>query len=154
MPNAEDPAREVDQVFLRLLARGKARKFEFIAPADDPIARIIETITRGILQYAESAKDAELAARVRSDRVLVRTIPPAEVAALTIWIAPLHVVAVNQGLALFLYRLARAFSPHVIVRRPANPPAPPESEAISIIATLLDWMASPVRAPLVEDWPG
>jgi hypothetical protein len=39
------------------------------------------------------------------------------------------------------------------VRGPADPPTPPESEAISIIATLLDWMASPVRAPLVQDWP-
>jgi hypothetical protein len=85
--------------------------------------------------------------------VLIRTIPPAQVEALTIWIAPRHVVAVNRGLALFLYRLARAFTPHVIVRGPADPPAPPESEAIGIIATLLDWMASSVRAPLVEDWP-
>jgi hypothetical protein len=153
MPSAKHPAREVDDFFLRLLARGKARNFEFVAPPDDPIAWIIESIARSILKYAESAKDAEMAARVRSDRVLVRTIPPAGVEALTIWIAPRHVVAVNQGLALFLYRLARAFSPHVIVRGPEDPPAPSESEAISIIATLLDWMASPVRAPLVKDWP-
>jgi hypothetical protein len=153
MSNAKGAAQQVDDVFLRLLTRGKARRFEFIAPPNDPLAEIIETIARSILKYAESAKDAEYAARVRSDRVLVRTIPPAEVAALTIWIAPRHIVAVNHGLALFLYRLARAFSPHVIVRGPADPPAPPESDAIGVIATLLDWMTSLVRAPLVEDWP-
>jgi hypothetical protein len=153
MPNAEDPARAVDDFFLRLLTRGKARKFTLVPPADDPVAQIIERIARSILKYAESAKDAQLAARVQSDRVLVRTIPPAEVEAVTIWVASRHVIAVNQGLALFLYRLARAFSPHVIVRGPADPPAPPESEAVGIIATLVDWMASPVRAPLVADWP-
>jgi hypothetical protein len=153
MSNAKGAAQQVDDILFRMLARGKARKFEFSAPPDNPIAQIIEAIARSILKYAESAKDAELAARVRSDRVLVRTILLAEVEALTIWIAPWHVVAVNQGLALFLYRLARAFTPHVIVRGPADPPAPPEGEAIGIIATLLDWMASPVRAPLVEDWP-
>jgi hypothetical protein len=152
MSNA-NAAQQVDDFFLRLLSRGKARKFEFIPPPNDPIAEITETIARRILHYAESGKDAEAAARVQSDRVLVRTIPSAEVAALTLWIAPLHVIAVNQGLALFLYRLARAFSPHVIVRGPADPPAPPESETVGIIATLLDWMASPVRAPLIEDWP-
>jgi hypothetical protein len=31
--------------------------------------------------------------------------------------------------------------------------APSENEAIGIIAVLLDWIASPTHAPLVEDWP-
>src|SRR5262249_10378808 len=54
---------------------------------------------------------------------------------------------------LFMYRVARALAPHIIKRGPDDPPASPESEAVSIIATLIDWMSSPVRAPLIQDWP-
>jgi hypothetical protein len=54
---------------------------------------------------------------------------------------------------LFVYRVARALAPHIIIRTTNDPPVPPESEAVSIIATLIDWMASPARAPLIEDWP-
>ena len=38
------------------------------------------------------------------------------------WIAPRHAVAVNAGVAVFLYRLDHAFSAHVIVRGPTDPP--------------------------------
>lgn len=154
MSNSKGAAQQVDDLYVRLLTHGKPQKVEIGAPDNDPIARVIETITESILRYVGATlKDAELAQLLRSDRVLVRTIPPAGIEALTMWIAPRHVVAVNRGLALFVYRLARAFSPHVIVRGPDDPPAPPESQTAGIIATLLDWMASPVRAPLVEDWP-
>jgi hypothetical protein len=154
MSNAKGAAQEVDDFYVRLLTRGKPQKVEIGAPDNDPIARILEMITESILRYVGATpKDAELAPLLRSDRVLVRTIPPAGIEALTTWIAPRHAVAVNRGLALFVYRLARAVSPHVIVRGRDDPPAPPESQTAGIIATLLDWMASPVRAPLVEDWP-
>lgn len=98
-------------------------------------------------------RDRDVAPLLRPDRVLIRTIPPAKVQALTVWIAPRHAIAVNRGLALFLHRIARAFSSHVIVRGPADPPPPAESETVGVIASILDWMASPVHAPLVEDWP-
>jgi len=154
MAKAKNAARQVDDFYVRLLTRGKAQEVEIGAPDTDPIARIIDAITGSIVRFVGSrAQDAELTQRLQPDRVLVRTIPPAQIGALTMWIAPRHVVAVNRGLALFLYRLARAFSPLVITRGPGDPPAPPESQAVGIIATLLDWMASPVRAPIVEDWP-
>lgn len=150
---AKHAAKEPDDFIVRMLTRGKAQKIELGAPEHDPVARAIQMVTDRILEHIGSRiQDKERALLLRPDRVLIRTIPPAGINALTMWIAPRHVVAVNQGLALFLYRLARAFSAHVIIRGPGDPPAPPESQAVGIIATLLDWMASPVRAPLVEDW--
>jgi hypothetical protein len=154
MPNAEDTAERVEDFYVRLLTRGAAQKVEVGAPENDPVAYIIATIADSVLAFARPAfRGSEIAPLLEGDRLLVRTIPPAGVQAVTVWAAPRHAVAVNRGLALFLYRLARAFAAHVIVRGPEDPPAPPESEAAGIIATLLDWMASPVRAPLVEDWP-
>ncbi|MDA9491395.1 hypothetical protein [Bradyrhizobium sp. CCBAU 11361] len=154
MSPAQGAAQQIDDVYVKLFTRGKPGKVEIGAPDSDPVARIIETINASILRYVGATlRDAELAQLLQPDRVLVRTIPPAGIEALTIWIAPRHVVALNRGLALFVYRLARAFAAHVIDRTPADPPAPPESRTAGIIATLLDWMASPVRAPLVDDWP-
>jgi hypothetical protein len=154
MPSAEDTPGPVDDFYVRLLTRGDRRKVELGAPENDPVAFIIASIADKVLAYAGPAfQGSEIAPLLEADRLLVRTIPPAGVQAVTVWVAPRHAVAVNRGLALFLYRLARAFTAHVIVRGPEDPPAPPESDAAGNIATLLDWMASPVRAPLVEDWP-
>lgn len=81
-----------------------------------------------------------------------RTIPPANFQALTVWVAPCHAIAVNRVLRLYLYRIARALAEQYIVRGPEDSPAPEESERSGIMATILDWMASKVRAPLVDDW--
>lgn len=154
MPNPEDTPERVDDFYTRLLTRGDAQKVEIGAPENDPVAFIIATIADSVLAYARPAfQGSEIAPLLEADRVVVRTIPPAGVQAVTVWVAPQHAVALNRGLALFLYRLARAFTPHVIVRGPEDSPAPPESDAAENIATLLDWMASPVRAPLMDDWP-
>ncbi|SFW71004.1 hypothetical protein [Amycolatopsis australiensis] len=145
--------REVNEFYLRMLAAGDGKPVAIGAPADDPVARVIQQIVDGVLSYVDlEMSDPAVAELMRSDRIAVRTIPPASIQALTVWIEPRHVVAFNRGLGLFLYRLARAFAGNYIVRGPGDPPAPPESDAISIIATLLDWMASPVRAPLLQDW--
>jgi hypothetical protein len=114
---------------------------------------VIQVIADRVLDFLEPAvRGSDLAALLQPGNVLVRTIPPAKVQALTVWLAPRHAIAVNRGLALYLYRIARAFAPHVIVRGPTDPPPPAESETVGIISTILDWMASPVQAPLVEDW--
>jgi hypothetical protein len=137
MSSAKGADQEVADFYGRLLTRGKPQEVDIGTPGNDPIARIIETITESILRHAVRAEnDPELVQLLRSDRLLVLTIPPASIQALTTWFAPRHVVAVNRGLALFLYWLARAFSPHVIVRGPDDPPAPPESQTAGIIATL------------------
>jgi hypothetical protein len=140
-------------LYVRLLTRGSARPVSFGAPEDDPMAGVIKAITDNVLAHVASAsRDPELSEKLRPDLVVVRTMPPAPAQAVTVAVGPLHLVMFNRGLGLFLYRLARAFAGNYIVRGPQDPPAPPEEEAVGRIATLLDWMASPARAPLIDDW--
>lgn len=142
-----------EDFFLRLLTRSLAKPFVMSSPHDDRLRVVIQTLADNILDFIRSnLKDPDMAHLFQPGRVVVTTIPQATVQALTVWMDPVHSIAVNHGLMLFMYRLARAIAPHVITRGPNDPPAPPESEAVSIIATMLDWMSSPVRAPLVADW--
>lgn len=147
LPDPED-------FFLKLLTRGKPTSFMFGSPFDEGLKTIIQAQSDNILDYIRShSQTKDLDPSCIPERVVVTIIPQATVQALTVWIEPVHSIAVNQGLMLFVYRVARALAPHIIIRTATDPPAPPESEAVSIIATLIDWMASPARAPLIEDWP-
>lgn len=140
-------------LYVRLLTKGSSRPVSFGAPEDDPMARVIKAITDNVLAHLVSqSRDPELTEKLRPGRVVVRTMPPAPAQAVTVAVGPLHLVLFNRGLGLFLYRLARAFAGNYIVRGPQDPPAPPEDETAGRIATLLDWLASPAQAPLMENW--
>jgi hypothetical protein len=144
-----------EDFYLKLLTRGKPTSVVFSSPDDDgSLKKLIQTLSDNILDYIRTQSQTnDLDPLFLPERVVVTTIPQATVQALTVWIDPVHSIAVNYGLMLFVYRVARALAPHIITRTADDPPAPPESEAVSIIATLIDWMASPARAPLIEDWP-
>jgi hypothetical protein len=143
-----------EDFFLRLLTHGERKPFLIASPTDDVQREAIKGLADTILNYLRShLQEQEMLPLLQPERVVVITIPLATVQALTVWMDPVHTIAVNSGLMLFMYRVARALAPHIITRGPKDPPPPPESEAISIIATLLDWMSSPVRAPLIQDWP-
>jgi len=147
-------AQKPEDFFLGLLTRGERKPFAMSSPYDETLRKVIQTLADNILDFVRSNLRApELAPLFEPGRVVVTTIPQATVQAVTIWMDPIHSIAVNHGLMLFMYRVARALAPHIITRGPSDPPAPPESEAVSIIATLVDWMSSPARAPLLEDWP-
>ena len=152
MSDAESSKRDIDTVFLRILSRGKSSRFKFLPPPDDPVGKVIESLAAEILAFCQTTSDAELAERVNPRHVSVRMVPLGDVSALTLYMGTSHIIAFNQGVALYLYRLARAMTPYVIVRGADDAPPPPESEAVAIIAVLLDWMSSLVRAPLVDPW--
>jgi hypothetical protein len=150
---APDPAQEADDFYTSLLARKAGSPFLFSHPEDEKITNLIRLIATVVLDFARPRFEGDpIGELLRPERVVVTTLPQTTVQAVTVWIAPTHAIAVNRGLMLFMYRLARAVSPHVIDRGKDDPPAPPESEAISIIASMIDFMSSPVRAPLVADW--
>lgn len=143
-----------EDFYLSLLSRGERKAISMNSPYDEPLRKVIQTLADNILDFSRSrVVDPEMLALLQPGRVVVTTIPQATVQALTVWMAPVHSVAVNVGLMVFMYRVARALAPHIITRGQDDPPAPPETEAVSIIATLIDWMSSPARAPLLEDWP-
>ncbi|MFJ6326875.1 MULTISPECIES: hypothetical protein [unclassified Rhizobium] len=152
MSDAEGSKRDIDAVFLRILARGNSSRFKFLPPPDDPVGKVIESIAAEILAFCQTTSDAELSERVSPRRISVRMVPLGDVSALTLYMGSSHIIAFNQGVALYLYRLARAMTPYVIVRGTGDAPPPPESEAVAVIAVLLDWMSSLVRAPLVDAW--
>ena len=126
----------------------------FGAPDTDPIAGILEQILQLVLRYLPQAGlDPAQAACVAPGRISIRTVAHARVQAVTVSDKGKKLIVVNRGLALYLYRLARIFSRHVIVRGPGDPAAPSEDESVRLMAPVLDWMASPARAPLIsEGW--
>jgi hypothetical protein len=149
-----------EEFYLGLLTRGARKPFQMSSPYDENLRKVIQVLAENIQDFIRSnlrtdpqLQTEEIASLFQPGRVVVATIPQATVQAMTVWIDPVHAIAVNHGLMLFMYRVARALAPHIITRSATDPPAPPESEAVSIIATLIDWMASPARAPLLEDWP-
>jgi hypothetical protein len=143
-----------EDFYLSLLSRGERKAFSMKSPYDERLGKVIQALADNILDFSRSrVTDPEMLALMQPGRVVVTTIPQATVQALTVWMEPVHSIAVNVGLMMFMYRVARALAPQMITRGPGDPPAPPESEAVSIVATLIDWMSSPARAPLVEDWP-
>jgi hypothetical protein len=149
-----EAAQKADDFYIELLSKGATSPVLLSSPYDKGMRQIIQAITNGVLDFARPPlKDEDIGELLRPERVVITTIPQATVQALTTWMDPVHAIAVNQGLMLFMYRVARALSPHVITRTGSDPPAPPESEAVSHIASLIDWISSPARAPLMQDWP-
>lgn len=144
-----------DDFYLRLLTAGEGRTPSYSVPEDDGLTAAMRLIAGNVLAWIEhNLKDEAMLARLRANPVSVVTVPRGRVQAAAIRRGPAHVIVMNYGLAMFVYRLARVFSRHVIVRGPDDPPAPPESDSVELIADILDWMASPVNAPLIaEDWP-
>jgi hypothetical protein len=149
-----EAAQKADDFYIRLLSKGAVSPVLLTSPYDREMRQIIQVIAEGVLDFARPPlEDEEIGELLRPERVVITTIPQATVQALTTWMDPIHAIAVNQGLMLFMYRVARALSPHVITRTGGDPPAPPESEAVSHIASLIDWISSSARAPLMQDWP-
>jgi len=94
MPSVGDTAEQVDDFYVRLLTRGEPRKVELGAPENDPVAFIIASIADKDLAYAGPAfEGSEIAPLLEADRLCVRTIPPAGVQAVTVWVAPRHAIA-------------------------------------------------------------
>jgi hypothetical protein len=114
---------------------------------------IIQQIADSVLAYVRRRARSDLAQLLVPERILVRTMPHAKVQAMTVWADPVHAIVVNRGLMLFVYRVARAIAPHMIVRGPQDPSPPPEGDTVGIITQLVDWLSSPVNAPIAEDWP-
>jgi hypothetical protein len=138
--------------FLDFLARGREIPVTFDQP-DDSDVLIIQQIADSVLAYVRRRARSDLAQLLVPERILVRTMPHAKVQAMTVWADPVHAIVVNRGLMLFVYRVARAIAPHMIVRGPQDPPPPPEGDTVGIITQLVDWLSSPVNAPIAEDWP-
>jgi hypothetical protein len=148
------PVQDPDDFYLQILTRHGCKPYQMNLPGDETLRKSLRVLAENILDDIRShSPTQDIDPLLRPERVVVTTIPQATVQAITVWIDPVHSIAVNHGLMIFMYRVARALAPHIIIRTANDPPAPPESEAVSIIATMLDWMASPVRAPLIEDWP-
>ena len=135
---------------------GTPRSAKLDIPARDPITARLNQILELVLRFLRGTDlDPALAALIAPGQIFMRTVEKAQVQAMTVQRNGKPVIIVNRGLALFLYRIARAFSPQVIVRGPGDPPAPSMDESAGLMASsVLDWMASPVRAPLISaDWP-
>lgn len=133
---------------------GRPRTPEFGAPDTDPVARSLDNNLQLVLRFLRQAGlDPAADALLAPGQISIRTIPQARVQAVTVSDGGKHRIIVNRGLAMYLYRLARIFSRHVIDRGPGDPPAPSEDESGRLMAPVLDWMASLARAPLIsEDW--
>jgi hypothetical protein len=150
-PNAAD---EATNFYASLLSKSASTPFLISHSEDAKITNLIKLIANDVLEHVRPRFERDpIGELLRPERLVVTTMPHATVQAATVWMSSTHAIAVNRGLMLFMYRLARAVSPHIISRGQDDPPAPPESQAISIIASLIDFMSSPVRAPLVPDWP-
>jgi hypothetical protein len=144
---------KAEDFYLRLLTRASSTNYVLTSPGDDGLKSTIASITNEVLEHVRKvATDPATRELVQPERVVVVTIPHSTVQAVTVWQDPVHAIAVNHGLMLFMYRVARAISGHIIRRGAGDPPSPPESQTVSIIASLIDWMSSAARAPLIQDW--
>jgi hypothetical protein len=126
----------------------------FGAPDTDPVALALENILQLVLRFLRQAGlDPGRAALIAPGQISIRTVARARVQAVTVSRGGKNLIVVNRGLAMYLYRLARIFSRHVIVRGPGDPATPSEDESVRLMAPVLDWMASLARAPLIsENW--
>jgi hypothetical protein len=133
---------------------GRPRTPEFGAPDTDPIARSLENNLQLVLRFLRQKEmDPARAALVAPGQISILTVAKARVQAVTVSDRGKRRIVMNRGLALYLYRLARIFSRHVIVRGPSDPPAPSEGDSARLMTPVLDWMASLARVPLIsEDW--
>lgn len=146
--NASDPAQD----YLRWIAAGPSTPVKLFTPADDSLTALLAEIGERVLGFARPKGDPELAAALASDRVAVRSIPQTNVYAITVRSGASHVIAVNHGLAMFVYKLARAIAPHMTGPHPEYAPPPGLDETAGRIATLIDWMGSLARTPRSGDW--
>jgi len=136
-----------------MLSKGDSIQVEQQGPAD-AIEPVIRQIAGDLLSWAAGrVREGGVAERLHADRIVVTVIPPVKVQAMTVWAAPVHVIAVNSGLIAFVYKLARAIAPHMVKLKPDDPPRPTESETAGRVATLVDWMSSVVATPRSGDWP-
>jgi hypothetical protein len=133
---------------------GRPRTPTFGAPDTDPVALSLNNNLQLVLRFLRQQElDPAVAALVAPGQISMRTIPQAKVQAVIFSDRGKHRIIVNRGLAMYLYRLARIFSRHVIDREPGDPPAPSEGDSVGLLTPVLDWMASLARVPLIsEDW--
>ena len=143
----------IQDLYLKLMARGRAIPVDF---SDDGTHKekeldLLKEILSSVLRYTSRIQDHEYAGRVNPDRVRLTVFPSAKVQAATTWLDPFHVIGINRGLMLFVYRVARVVAPYII--DPPEAPRPPMEESAERLGTLIDWMASPLAAPWISaDW--
>jgi hypothetical protein len=144
---------QAEDFFVKLLSKGDRIPIEQQEPVD-AVEPIIRQNADDLLSWAASrVREGKVVERLHKDRIVIRVIPPVKVQAMTVWAAPVHVVAVNVGLIVFVYKLTRAIAPHLVTLKPDAPPRPAESETAGRVATLIDWMSSLVAKPRSGDWP-
>jgi hypothetical protein len=134
---------------------GRSGQPVFRSPEGDPVGRILDNNLQLVLRFLRAQQlDEEAAALLTPARVSLRVVSRARVQAATVRAGERHLIVVNAGMAMLLYRLARVFSRHIIVRGPSDPPAPDPNDSKRLIGTMLGWMASMVGAPLMsQEWP-
>ena len=144
---------QADDFFDELLSKGDSVQVEQQEPADRMEPGIRQNADDLLSWAARTIREGEVAERLQADRIVVKVIPPVKVQAMTVWDAPVHVIAINSGLIVFVYKLARAVAPHLVTLKPDDPPRPTESETAGRVATLIDWISSLVATPRSGDWP-
>ena len=148
---------QAEDFFAKLLSKGDSIPIEPQEPAD-AVEPIIRQNADDLFSWAagrlrDGKREGKVAKRLHADRIVVRVIPPVKVQAMTVWAAPVHVIAVNSGLIAFVYKLARAIAPHMVTLKPNDPPRPAQSETASRVATFIDWISSLAATPRSGDWP-
>ena len=149
---AEQSSNDRAEEFLRWVAAGPGTPVQMYGPNDDVVTALLAGIAGEVLTFARTGKDPELAQALEPERVAIRSIPQTNVHAITVRAGDHHVIAVNRGLVVFFYKLARAIAPHASSVHPDDPPLPDRELTAARIATLVDWMGSPARTPRSGDW--
>lgn len=93
-----------------------------------------------------------VAKKVSAAHLVTSSTKLGSVQALTVWLNPGHAIAVNVGLSMFVYQVARVVAPYMINRGPSDDPPPSLEDSADRIAHTLDSMASLARAPMSPDW--
>src|SRR4051794_15392989 len=116
--NRDDAAESAWRTYEHLLTKGTGTALKVETPNDEGLLTLMRVMTDGILQYVRtSAKLTQLeSSLLQPDRVSVTTFDQASVQAATLWVDPCHVIGVNRGLMLFVYRMSRILAPYKLIR--------------------------------------
>jgi hypothetical protein len=100
-----------DDVFRDAMFKGSELPVELGAPENDQLLKFLQTTAEGLLEHVRNAPGSKEHPIPAFESLRVVAFSQASVQAATLWVDPDYVIAVNRGLMLFIYRVARILAP-------------------------------------------